>query len=226
MWTVTWTAQPSVTLVTELQILSGTSLSTCRSLPSILGKVGGPVLMFEGERLKVFSRGFVLLLLRLLRRRRLRLLLWLLREREARGDASWGGAVAGGGPHRGLQHLHGVTPLRGRRDVHLKQGRAGIGHGVGVDGVLPRCLRRPGFRFAVLCRTRRKPSVILPGRKIGPGSAPWIRRSQPRQRQKRKERCAQLKLAWLSSAMWCSGGEGRVHASGSPQLCFLWTDAV
>lgn len=28
-------------------------------------------------------------------------------------------------------------------------------------------------------------------------------------------------LAWLSSVMWCSGGDGRVHTSGSPQLCFL-----
>lgn len=23
--------------------------------------------------------------------------------------------------------------------------------------------------------------------------------------------------------IWCKGGEGRVHTSGSPQLCFLWT---
>lgn len=28
-------------------------------------------------------------------------------------------------------------------------------------------------------------------------------------------------LSWLlSSLVWCSGGEGRVHTSCSPQLCF------
>lgn len=29
---------------------------------------------------------------------------------------------------------------------------------------------------------------------------------------------------WVSSPMWWSGGEGRVHTSGSPQLCFLRTE--
>lgn len=108
-------------------------------------KVGGPVLVFEGEGFKALGHGFVLLLLLLL----LRLLLLLLGEGKTRGDARRGGAVTGGGPHRRLEHLHGVAPLRGRRDVHLVQGRAGIGHGVGV-GVLPRCFWGPGFRFAVL----------------------------------------------------------------------------
>lgn len=28
-------------------------------------------------------------------------------------------------------------------------------------------------------------------------------------------------FTWLSSPRWWSGGEGRVHTSGSPQLCFL-----
>lgn len=42
----------------------------------------------------------------------------------------------------------------------MKQGRAGIGHGVGVDGVLPRCLRRPGFSLVVLRRTSRQLSAM------------------------------------------------------------------
>lgn len=100
------------------------------------------MLVFQGEGFKALSHGFVLLLL-----------LLLLGEGETRGDTGRGGAVAGRGPHGRLQHLHGVTPLRGRRDVHLEQGRAGIGHGVGVGGVLPRCFRGPGFSFAVLWRT-------------------------------------------------------------------------
>lgn len=97
------------------------------------------MLVFEGEGFKALGHGFVLLLL-----------LLLLGERKARGDTSGGGAVTGSGPHRRMQHLNGVAPLGGRRDVHLVQGRAGIGHGVGVGGVLPRCFWRPGFSFAVL----------------------------------------------------------------------------
>lgn len=99
------------------------------------------MLVFEGEGFKALGHGFVLLLL------------LLLGERKTRGDAGGGGAVAGSGPHGRLQHLHGVAPLGGRRDVHLVQGRAGIGHGVGVGGVLPWRFWRPGFSFAVLWST-------------------------------------------------------------------------
>lgn len=103
------------------------------------------MLVLEGEGFEALCHGFVLLLL----------LLLLLGERKTGGDASGGGAVAGSRPHWRLQHLHGVAPLRGRRDVHLVQGRAGIGYGVGVGvgGVLPWCFGRPGFSFAVLWST-------------------------------------------------------------------------
>lgn len=96
--------------------------------------------MFDGEGFKALADGFVLLLL---------LLLGV--GREARGDPGGGRAVTASGPHRRLQHLHGITPLAGR-DVHLVQGRAWIGHGVvlSVSGVLPWGLRRPSFRFAFL----------------------------------------------------------------------------
>lgn len=137
VWTVTSAALPSVALH-HAQV----------RLRSELVKVGGPVLVFEGEGFKALGHGFMLLLLRLL------LLLLLLSEGETGGDAGRGGAVAGSGPHGGLQHLHGVTPLRGRRDVHLVQGRAGIGHGVcGVGGMLPWRFGRPGFCLAVLWNT-------------------------------------------------------------------------
>lgn len=95
------------------------------------------MLVFDGEGFKALGHGFMLLLL-------------LLGEGKTRGDAGGGGAVTCSGPHRRLQHLHGVAPLGGRRDVHLVQGRAGIGHRVGVGGVLPRCFGRPCFSFAVL----------------------------------------------------------------------------
>lgn len=100
-------------------------------------KVRGPVLRFEGEGFEALGHGFVLLLL-----------MWT--EGKARRDPSGGRAVTGSGPHRRLQHLHGVTPLGGRRHVHLVQGRTGIGHGVCLSRVLPRCFRGPGFSFAVL----------------------------------------------------------------------------
>jgi len=112
---------------------------------SVLVKVRGPVLVFEGKRFKALGHGFVLLLLLLL--------LLLLGEGETRGDSGGGGAVGGSGPHRRLQHLHGVAPLGGRGDVHLVQGRAGIGHGVVVGGVLPWRFGRPGFSLAVLLDT-------------------------------------------------------------------------
>jgi hypothetical protein len=57
---------------------------------SVLVKVGGPVLMFDGERFKALADGFVLLLL----------LLGVVRE--ARGDPGGGRAVTGSGPHRRL----------------------------------------------------------------------------------------------------------------------------
>lgn len=96
--------------------------------------------MFDGEGFKALADGFVLLWLMLLGV-----------GREARGDPGGGRAVTASGPHRRLQHLHGITPLAGR-DVHLVQGRAWIGHGVvlSVSGVLPWGLRRPSFSFAFL----------------------------------------------------------------------------
>lgn len=122
---------------------------------SVLVKVRGPVLGFEGEGFKALGHGLFMLLL-------------LLGEGISRGHAGGGGAVAGSGPHRRLQHLHGLAPLGGGgRDAHLVQGRTGIGHGVGVSGVLPRCFRGPGFRFAFLCSTGREPlnhSTLLKGK--------------------------------------------------------------
>lgn len=99
--------------------------------------------MLDGEGFKALGHRFMLLLL---------LLLLLLGEWKTRGDAGGGGAVAGSRPHGRLEHWHGVAPLGRRRDVHLVQGRTGIGHGVGVGGVLPRCFGRPSFSFAVLWR--------------------------------------------------------------------------
>lgn len=58
---------------------------------SVLVKIGGPVLMFDGEGFKALADGFVLLLL---------LLLGV--GREARGDPGGGRAVTGSGPHRRL----------------------------------------------------------------------------------------------------------------------------
>lgn len=125
--------------------LSSTPLLTTSSLRLllVLVEVGRPVLMFDGEGFKALGHVFVLLLLLLL--------LLLLGEGETRGDARGRGAIAGSGPHRRLKHLHRITPLRWRRDVHLVQGRAGIRHGVSMSvGVLPRCFGRPGFSFALL----------------------------------------------------------------------------
>lgn len=93
-----------------------------------------------GEGLEALADGLLVLLLGLLRRLRpwgRPLLLWrrlLLGEGEAGREAAGGGAVAGRGPHGRLQHLHGVAPLAGGGDVHLVEGRAQVGHGVGVGG--------------------------------------------------------------------------------------------
>lgn len=108
---------------------------------SVLVQVRGPVFRFQREVLEAFSQRFML--------RDLLLLLLLLSEREAGGEAAGRRALIGCWPNRRLQHLHGVAPLAGRY-CHLIEGRAGIGHGVGVGRVLPRSLRRPCFSFALL----------------------------------------------------------------------------
>lgn len=61
------------------------------AVTSVLVKVRGPVLVFNGEGFESLGYGFVLLLL-----------LLLLSEGKTRGDACGGGAVAGCGPHGGL----------------------------------------------------------------------------------------------------------------------------
>lgn len=104
------------------------------------------MLGFEREGFEAFAQDLVLGNL---------LLLLLLCEREAGGDPGGWRAVIGCRPHWRLQHLHGIAPLAGG-DGHLVEGRAGIGHGVGVRGVLPGGFRGPGFRFAVLKQKEHK----------------------------------------------------------------------
>lgn len=100
-------------------------------------------------------------------------------------------AVAGGGPHRGLQHLHGVTPLAAgagdciERCTWARQGAGQWGR------VLPGGFGRPRFGFVILvhvlyCGEKRRggqraglllTAAVLPERTQS--SVPWLPASHP-----------------------------------------------
>lgn len=117
--------------------LTPTALGRRAGPGSVLGQVGRPALSLPGEGFEALGR---------------RLVCWW-------GRGLWwalhigkggGAAIAGGGPHRGLQHLHAVIPLA-----------AGAGNCVewcararqcaGQRGrVLPGCFGWPRFGFVIL----------------------------------------------------------------------------
>lgn len=122
-------------------MLAPTALGGQAGPGSVLGQVGRPALSLPGEGLEALGRCLVGWWGRRLR--------WGLHVGEGGGAA-----IAGRGPHRGLQHLHGVVPLAaGAGDCVQRCARARqrAGH---RGRVLPGCFGWPRFGFVIL-RDRR-----------------------------------------------------------------------